>query len=1033
MYNSQTETYFPGDSVTTSQGQAVAVSGNSATFNNLGLLQSEAAEQRTYTVYVLTGTAPNNGSGYTFSENGVYNPAFSPYAGTSPAATPLGSGWYDLGTVTLGSNALDIDDLSSVMTVACPSSAGITQVALLMQTTVDTYNADGNLISEIDAAGNTTSYSYNDLGEAAQQPDPSNTAIELGAVYDKAGNLATSTDLMGNTTTYSYDVFGDEASVTLPNPATGGFGGPTTTNAYDADGDLLSETDPLGNVSSCSYDAFGDQVSQSLPNPATGAAGGPTTTSTYDLDGNLLSQTDPLGNVTSYSYDPFGNPVSQSLPNPTTGAAGGPTTTYAYNGVGNMLSLTDPDGNTTSWTYDGLGNETGQSETVALGYNSSHVVQTTTATSSYQYDLAGNLVKATDADGRVIDYWYNAANQETSEQWFTPGAAAAGSVTYSYDTAGDMLGASDYTASGSLIAGYTNQYDGVGNLDAQAITIGGLNVAGPASDVVLSSTYDYNGDRLSLAATLGGEIASGSVVDGTPDFINNYSYDALGDMTDVTQQTQTDLQPGQTAVNTVAAKNAVLSYDGESRLAGVSLYASVDTSVPVASSACTYNDDSRLTDLSYTAQSSTLAAYHWSYDSDSEVTNAYSFKDTSGSPSPSSYSNWADTQSNYDHDGQLTGTSYSGNFVNPPTSSTSQAYDSNGNRTATNGVAETSATDRLLFDGTYYYAYDAAGNRTAKFESTTGALDSTATNITIYQWNNANELTEVSQYANYTAYNAKNATSQVGYAYDPSGQMVSESPAGGTAEYFVNDRQNVALVLNSGGQVLDTRALGAGHPSDLGDGRGDAFIARQRSDAGTVDWDLTDNQGTVRDVAQYNASTQTTSVVNHLVYASYGQIASQTNSADRPTFMYDGMWQDPTTGLDYDDARWYDPVDGVFGSQDPLEFGGGQTNTSEYCGNSPTNATDPSGMMDPSQIDPSNPFGPCEGQWIDPWQRFQAAVGYQTQWYQDADAQCAEIQAVRERRDFPICVRGNIERPARPRSVTSGTKYLASEPLNERR
>ena len=197
MYNPQTYSDFPGDSVTTSQGQAVAVSGNSATFNNLGLLQSEAAEQRTYTVYVQAGTVPNNGSGYTFSENGVYNPAFSPYAGSNPAATPFGSGWYDLGTVTLGSDALDIVDLSSAVTVACPSSAGVTQVALLEQTAVDTYNADGNLVSEVDAAGNTTSYSYNDLGQPAQQADPSNGAIALGPVYDKAGNVATDTDLHG--------------------------------------------------------------------------------------------------------------------------------------------------------------------------------------------------------------------------------------------------------------------------------------------------------------------------------------------------------------------------------------------------------------------------------------------------------------------------------------------------------------------------------------------------------------------------------------------------------------------------------------------------------------------------------------------------------------------------------------------------------------------------------------------------------------------------------------------------------------------
>ena len=92
------------------------------------------------------------------------------------------------------------------------------------------------------------------------------------------------------------------------------------------------------------------------------------------------------------------------------------------------------------------------------------------------------------------------------------------------------------------------------------------------------------------------------------------------------------------------------------------------------------------------------------------------------------------------------------------------------------------------------------------------------------------------------------------------------------------------------------------------------------------------------------STTAPTSVVNHLVYASYGQIASQTNSAYRPTFMYDGMWQDPTTGLDKAGVRWYDTVDGVFGSQDPIGFGGGQTNLSEYCGNSPANATDPSGL-----------------------------------------------------------------------------------------
>ena len=530
MYNSQTETYFPGDSVTTSQGQAVPVSSNSAPFQNLGLLQSEAAEQRVYTVYVQAGTAPTNESAYSVSENGGGTPNFAPWVGTAPAAAFLGAGWYELGTVTLGNDALHIADLSSAVTVACPSSAGVSQVALLQQTAVDTCDADGDLVSEVDAAGSTTSYVYNTLGLPAQQADPSNVGIELGAVYDKVGNVLTDTDLMGNATSYQHNDLGQTVVTTQPETLDSRHNVVThvTIDSFDADGDLLSETDPLGNVTSYSYDPFGDEVRQSLPNPTTGAAGGPTTASTYDLDGDLLTQTDALGNVTAYSYDPFGNEVSQSLPDPANGAqdAKSPTTSFTYDAVGDVLSLTDPDGNTTAWSYDGLGNETSQSETVALGYNSSHVVQYTTASSSNQYDLAGDLVQATDADGRVIDYGYNAAKQEVSQQWYAAGGAAAGSAAYSYDTAGHMLGASDRTASGSLIAGYTNQYDSVGNLAAQAITIGGLNVAGPVSDVVLTSTYDFNGDRLSLAATLGGDIASGSVVNGTPDFINNYAYDA---------------------------------------------------------------------------------------------------------------------------------------------------------------------------------------------------------------------------------------------------------------------------------------------------------------------------------------------------------------------------------------------------------------------------------------------------------------------------------------------------------------------------
>jgi YD repeat-containing protein len=60
-------------------------------------------------------------------------------------------------------------------------------------------------------------------------------------------------------------------------------------------------------------------------------------------------------------------------------------------------------------------------------------------------------------------------------------------------------------------------------------------------------------------------------------------------------------------------------------------------------------------------------------------------------------------------------------------------YDANGNRVTANGDVYTTGTDnQLLSDGTYWYAYDADGNRTARFIDADGddVLDSGDTDIT---------------------------------------------------------------------------------------------------------------------------------------------------------------------------------------------------------------------------------------------------------------------------------------------------------------
>ena len=302
----------------------------------------------------------------------------------------------------------------------------------------------------------------------------------------------------------------------------------------------------------------------------------------------------------------------------------------------------------------------------------------------------------------------------------------------------------------------------------------------------------------------------------------------------------------------------------------------------------------------------------------------------------------------------MTATSYT-NFAGPPTSNTSQNYDNSGNRTSTNGVGSASSSNRLLTDGVYNYTYDADGNCIAR----TNISDGT---VTGYEWNNAGELTAVLQFPNWGDYVAgSGSTSETDYSYNAAGQMVTMSPNSGPSQHYVYDGQNLALVLNSSGQVLERDLYGPAVNQVLATETVTPSSAPQA--AGTVNWLLTDNQGTVRDVAQFNSGTSATTVQDHLVFDSTGQLTSQRNSAYQPRITYQGMWLDPASDLLYDKARWYNAVDSLFMSPDPLGFAGGQTNLNEFVGNSPTNRTDPSGLQAIGNVRGLPPNGADDGFW----------------------------------------------------------------------
>jgi RHS repeat-associated protein len=103
----------------------------------------------------------------------------------------------------------------------------------------------------------------------------------------------------------------------------------------------------------------------------------------------------------------------------------------------------------------------------------------------------------------------------------------------------------------------------------------------------------------------------------------------------------------------------------------------------------------------------------------------------------------------------------------------------------------------------------------------------------------------------------------------------------------------------------------------------------------TVLWPLTDHLGTVRDWLDSAAN-----VLDHVEYNSFGKRIDSTVVVDA-AFGWTGRYRDPLTGLQYNNARWYDPTIGRWLSEDFIWDG---WNKYSYVGNTPTIYVDPTGL-----------------------------------------------------------------------------------------
>ncbi len=567
--------------------------------------------------------------------------------------------------------------------------------------------------------------------------------------------------------------------------------------------------------------------------------------------------------------------------------------------MGNLTSLTDPGDFETVWTHDALNRVVGE-ELVGAGGGIGPPPPPggggggSNPTRTYEYNQVGNLTKYVDRNDRTTEYAYDALHRRTEEKWLDGVGATIRTFSVGYDSANQLITASDPSAS------YTFDFDDRGRVYQ---TTGQFAAVGGSVDDPLyrfTADFDLQDNRTSLSAELMDySLATPAYV---ADALTTFQFDALDRLTEIRQV-------GQAGGNGVAEKRVEFAYDALDRPTEINRYESGDASEFVASSMFSFDQASRLQELTHQRNATLLADYDWDYDNANRV---------------GQFTSSADGAVDYDYDpaDQLTMADYT---TAPDESYT---YADNGNRAGyTMGDY-----NRVVNDGTYTYQYDDEGNRTHRTHNASLAT-------TEYEWDYRNRLTRITDRDFFGA-----TTNEVEYHYDIFDRRIAkviDDQTSVSTEYFVHDGQHIALRLDEDGAATNRYLHGPAVDQILADEQVAAPGA-----AGDVLWTLTDNLGSVRDIVNYDAATDTSTVVNHIVYDSFGNIRSESNSGVDVIFGFTGRETDEESDLYYYRARYYDPAIGQFASEDPIGFAAGDSNLRRYVGNSPTNATDPSGMWE---------------------------------------------------------------------------------------
>jgi RHS repeat-associated protein len=379
----------------------------------------------------------------------------------------------------------------------------------------------GLLLTDADAAGNQTTYSYDSKGDLRQVVD--RAGLKTTYTYDEIGRRLSSTvhdtDLPGTgaAMAFAYDKVSDPVSVVEPaalNGITGASHQRRTVNTFDANRNLVrasvedvTGTDPA-RVTSYAYDPNDRQIKVTDP------LGG-VTTRHYNSVGKVDQEVDAAGRISTINYDVRDLPITVTLVNfvddPT-----GPTpprnvaiAQYTYDAAGRKVSVTDALGRVHRFTYDRDDRQT--SETL-VGFRNRDGSTRDVVLSRTSYDAAGNPVLQVTGNGEkaVANLW-DAAGRLVSSTLDPGGLNRV--TSYKYDANGNVTAKS--LSDGNRTETTTYRYDSANRPVAESVDNGGTSLT-------TTYTHDQRGNATSMVDPRGNLVGANPVR-----FTTSYGYDAM--------------------------------------------------------------------------------------------------------------------------------------------------------------------------------------------------------------------------------------------------------------------------------------------------------------------------------------------------------------------------------------------------------------------------------------------------------------------------------------------------------------------------